>query len=299
MMRKEKTGRDINDIALLQGTVLHGRYQIEEVYYWGHISISYLCRDLQKNIPVMIKEFCPYQAANRDMDRRSLLCKGDAYRNFYEHAKSRFWQECRIVERVSCFSSPYEGCTPAFEATFYENNSIYLVIRYVEGVNLSEALEEQLEIRTFEILCYLIDIVQGIQTKGILHRDIKPSNLIVRNDGKITLIDFGAACYENEKESPLLFVSRGYSAPELYQKQNGSKATDVYSLGCLIYYLLTGYQLPAADDMEGEEVPSMSEFISVSKELDAVVLRMLDRNPYTRFEKLNYLKKLLILESTK
>lgn len=299
MIKKRKTDKDINDIALCQGSMLNGRYQIEEVYYWGHISISYLCRDLQNDVLVMIKEFCPYQAANRDLDRCGLLCKGEAYRKYYEHARFRFQQECRMVEQVSTIAYPYAGCTPAFEETFFENNSIYLVSRYVEGVSLLEALEGQKEIEVFGVLGYLIDIVEELHKKGILHRDIKPSNLIVRKDGKITLIDFGAACYEEEKESPLLFVSRGYSAPELYQKQKGSRATDVYSIGCLIYYLLTGYQLPAADDMEDDEIPPMSECNSVNRELDEIVLHMLDRNPDTRFQDLDYLKTLLILQSKK
>lgn len=293
MMRREQAGYDINDVALSQGSLLNGRYRIQETYYWGHISISYLCEDLTGHGRVMIKEFCPYEASNRDLDGRTLLCRGKSCRNYYEQARLRFQQECNIVQRVSGFTYPYKGCTPTYVETFYENQSIYLVIQYVEGVSLLEALKEKREINEFKIMRCLIEIISEIQKNGILHRDIKPANLIVREDGKITVIDFGAACYENETESPLLFVSRGYSAPELYDKQNGTRATDIYSIGCLMYYLLTGYQLPAADDMEGEEIPPVSEFRAVNKELDEIVLQMLDRNPDRRYQNLDYLKDIL------
>ena len=70
---------DVYDIALENGSKLKDRYLIEQVYYWGHTSILYLATDTLTKERVAVKEFCPYFYANRDMDGKTVICKGKRY----------------------------------------------------------------------------------------------------------------------------------------------------------------------------------------------------------------------------
>lgn len=74
---------DVKDIALSPRTLLHGRYEVQEVYYWGHTGIIYLAADMEKGMMTAIKEYCPYSLSNRDLDGRCVVCKGNKYRTYF------------------------------------------------------------------------------------------------------------------------------------------------------------------------------------------------------------------------
>lgn len=117
---------------------------------------------------------------------------------------------------------------------------------------------------------------------------------MIRPNGNVVLIDFGSACYKGRESLPLQFVSRGYSAPELYDGSPSGYQTDIYSIGVLLYYLLTDYQLPAPDEMEGEEVPNISEIHPVPPRLEAAIMGAIERDPARRMQSLKKLEHVLM-----
>lgn len=268
---------DVKDIALSTHTFLNERYEVQEVYYWGHTGIIYLAVDLMSGIMTAIKEYCPYSLSNRDLDGRSVVCKGNAYRERFIQGLANFRQECRIVQQVSCIATPYENCTLQYMDYFEENSTGYLVTHYIDGMNLKEYTETGQIYSIKECAQYLLQIAEQVHRLGIIHRDIKPSNIIIRPDRRPVLIDFGSACYMADSRAPSQFVSRGYSAPELYSGGISDIRTDVYSMGALLYYMLTGCRLPPADEITADEpVPPVSEFADVPEILEKAVMMAIE-----------------------
>ncbi len=116
-----------------------------------------------------------------------------------------------------------------------------LIQEFVEGKALYEVIERELEEKEVEsVIIQLIDVVAHAHDLGIIHRDIKPGNIMVRPDGRIKLLDFGAAKELREKEiSETVTGSRPYMAPEQIMGQS-QRRSDVWALGVVIYVLYTG-----------------------------------------------------------
>lgn len=282
---------DVYDIALKNGTKLKERYVIEQVYYWGHTSILYLATDTHTKEKVAVKEFCPYFYANRDMDGKTVICKGKRYERAYKSAYEAFLQECEIVKKLLDLKETKEGYILQYQNDFLENETAYLVTEFIEGTSLDEVVEQEMDFPFKESMRKLIKIVRSIHKMGIYHRDIKPANIIFRKSGSIVLIDFGSACYKEKQNTELIFVSRGYSAPELYTRMPSGEETDIYSIGALLYYLLSGRQMPGADErMKKEEMEPLEEFVQVPKAMSYMITKAVT------IEKEKRLKSLWLLE---
>lgn len=273
----------IEDIALEEETVLNNRFLIKSVHYIGEQGITYIGIDSLCQKEVIIKEFMPYRIANRDMDKKSLICRSGKYKKKYCDFKSVFRNECECTKKIKNINKPYEGCVTKYIDSFEENNTLYLVIEKVIGSPLDECIEKLNLEDKYTIIKFLIGIILEIHRNGIFHCDIKPSNIIVRPDMKISLIDFGTSCKRNGSQNNIQYVSRGFSAPELYTKEKISSSTDIYSLGAVIYYILTGFQLPQADDIDDtEEIPRISEFVEISEFKEKAFMKMLERDKRKR-----------------
>lgn len=288
----------VEDIALEPGIILHQKYQIDEIYYWGQTGISYLCTDTFEEKKLVIKECCPHKFVNRDLDHKTLVGKNQSGTRYFKEVKETFKEECSIVKKVSGLKKPYPGCTPEYMEEFSENGSYYLVTRYITGEGLDHYLNNEGRYSEKECMLDIVRIVKQIHKKGVLHRDIKPSNILIRPDGKAVLIDFGSACYmnKNSENTRLKYVSNGFSAPELYQGRPTDRRTDIYSIGALFYNILTKYQLPAASEISEEEpIPAISEITPISPRLERAVMHSLELEPQKRTKHLEELELLLKL----
>ena len=87
---------EVEDIALEAQTILHGRFQIREVHYIGEQGITYIGYDKVRKKDVIIKEFMPYRIANRDLDHRSVLCRGSSCKNKFEEFGKAFQKNVSI-----------------------------------------------------------------------------------------------------------------------------------------------------------------------------------------------------------
>lgn len=287
---------EVSDIALPENTILKYRYRVEEVHYLGHTGIVYFGVDLDDHSEVVIKEFMPYRIANRDMNGKDVICKSEGCRNSFNRARVAFEQECEYVYKLRDVKKPYPGCVIQYHDSFTENETTYLITDKIRGKSLQDYLENGVDFSVRETMKMLVDVVMQIHKKGIIHCDIKPSNIVVQEDGRIVLIDFGTACYKNKAEDEMLFASRGYSAPELYHGGKIDEKTDIYSIGAILYYMLTDSQLPAPDDMDdAEEVPALSEMISIPPLLEWVIMKSIQRNRSKRLGSLFLMKIVLKL----
>ncbi|HAD19597.1 MAG TPA: serine/threonine protein kinase, partial [Lachnospiraceae bacterium] len=125
-----------------------------------------------------------------------------------------------------------------------ENGIYYIVMEYVEGITLKEYIQKKGKLSYKETLSIAIQVSRGIQAaheKGIIHRDIKPQNIIISTDGKVKVTDFGIAraASTNTIHSDVM-GSVHYASPE--QARNGyvSDKSDIYSLGIVMYEMVTG-----------------------------------------------------------
>ncbi|UWQ74281.1 serine/threonine-protein kinase [Leisingera sp. M658] len=225
--------------------LLQGQYQIEQPLLSGGFGITYLARDsLERR--VVIKECFPAGICRRSGT--------DVEPNTEEHAKScrnvlrNFLREAQLLARAR-----HSGIVGVHQV-FKENQTAYIAMEFVDGLDLLTVREDQPERLTGpllrHILCQALEALDCLHGQGILHRDISPDNFILGKDGSLTLIDFGAACGSLPNDDTalpvLLAVKDGYSAHELYKPELPQRpACDLYALGATLYYLITG-DVPAS-----------------------------------------------------
>lgn len=172
------------------------------------------------------------------------------------------------------------------------DDMLYLVMEYVDGVNLREAIEgERLPpARALEIIPQICDALQYAHDQGVVHRDIKPENILIDRQGKIKIADFGLAKLRVPGSDFTLTGTRqilgtaSYMAPEQVESPNRvDHRADIYSLGVVFYELLTG-ELPLG------RFSLPSEKAAVSNRLDEIVMRTLEKNPDRRYQQASEMK---------
>lgn len=287
-------GIEVSDIALAPEVILHQRYQIQEVHYLGQTAIVYFGVDFLEQKEIVIKEFMPYSIANRDMDGRTVICKSRGYKAQFHKFREAFDAECECILKLKDLKKPYEGCVLKYLDCFSENGTQYLITEKIKGKSLQDYIENGEDFSVRSTMQQLVAIVRQIHKRGIIHCDIKPSNIILGEDGNVVLIDFGSASYKKKKQGDMTFVSRGYSAPELYHGGKIDYRADIYSMGAVLYYMLTDSQLPDPDDYdEQEQIPPISDFIEIPPLLERVILSTLNRNKYKRLKSIFLLQIML------
>jgi serine/threonine protein kinase len=169
----------------------------------------------------------------------------------------------------------------------------FLVMEYVDGLNLRQLVQAtKLEpVEAMQLVPQLCDALQYAHDRGIVHRDIKPENVLISQDGQIKIADFGLAKLTGNSQANVTLTKTqqvmgtlNYMAPEQRERPaDVDHRADIYSLGVVIYELLTG-ELPL-----GRFAPP-SQKVSVDVRLDEVVLRALEKEPSLRFQQASEFK---------
>lgn len=221
-------------------TVLGGRYLLGKRIGAGGFGISYIALDLTEEKLLAVKEFFPAgMAERRGME---VVPEEEADEEDYQRARESFRREAELLARFV----GTEGIV-TYRDYLEENGTAYLVMDYVEGPNLKQALRERgkpfTQEEALELMKPILLAVDAMHRKWVIHRDISPENLIRKPDGTLTLIDFGAAREFSfaEQENLTVIVKRGYAPEEQYH--SGSRQgpwTDLYACCAVLYQLVSG-----------------------------------------------------------
>ena len=266
-----------NLYCLRKGTRLIGRYTIEGVLGQGGFGITYLGMDELHKKKVAIKEFFPQGIVTRNIeyeDTVTVTLVGE--KDNYEKGKERFLKE---AQTMAMFSKD-KGIVKALD--FFEiNNTAYIVMEYLEGVTLKQYLRENKRIDAedlVELLVPLIEALDEIHSQGLIHRDISPDNIMVLPDGRIKLMDFGAARDYTEfgEKSLSIVLKPGYAPPEQYQTHGVQGPwTDIYALCATMYKCITGENPPdAIDRLVDDHLKKISAFgFTVSPQIEEAIIK--------------------------
>lgn len=263
--------------CLRKGTRLIGRYTIEGVLGQGGFGITYLGIDELHEKKVAIKEFFPQGIVTRNIeyqDTVTVTFVGE--KDNYEKGKERFLKEARTMAKFS----KDEGIVKALD--FFEiNNTAYIVMEYLEGITLKQYLRENQRIAPedlIELLVPLIESLDEIHSQGMIHRDISPDNIMVLPDGRIKLMDFGAARDYTEfgEKSLSIVLKPGYAPPEQYQTHGiQGPWTDIYALCATMYKCITGENPPdAIERVMDDSLKKISAFgIPVLPQIEEAIIK--------------------------
>lgn len=263
--------------CLRKETRLIGRYPIEGVLGQGGFGITYLGIDELHEKKVAIKEFFPQGIVTRNIeyeDTVTVTFVGEKAN--YEKGKERFLKEARTMAKFS----KDEGIVKALD--FFEiNNTAYIVMEYLEGITLKQYLRENKRIAPedlIELLVPLIESLDEIHSQGMIHRDISPDNIMVLPDGRIKLMDFGAARDYTEfgEKSLSIVLKPGYAPPEQYQTHGVQGPwTDIYALCATMYKCITGENPPdAIERVMDDHLKKISAFgISVLPQIEEAIIK--------------------------
>ena len=274
--------------CLRKGTRLIGHYTIEGVLGQGGFGITYLGIDELHEKKVAIKEFFPQGIVTRNIeyqDTVTVTFVGE--KDNYEKGKERFLKEARTMAKFS----KDEGIVKALD--FFEiNNTAYIVMEYLEGITLKQYLRENQRIAPedlIELLVPLIESLDEIHSQGMIHRDISPDNIMVLPDGRIKLMDFGAARDYTEfgEKSLSIVLKPGYAPPEQYQTHGiQGPWTDIYALCATMYKCITGENPPdAIDRVIDDHLKKISEFgIVIPPQEEAAIIKGMSVSAKDRYQ---------------
>jgi serine/threonine-protein kinase len=206
----------------------------------GGFGITYLGGEAALDRPVAIKELFPQGCTRQGT---TVHPSGTVTPADFHADKERFIQEARVLAKFH-----HRGIVQVY-AFFEENSTAYIVMEFVKGETLQELVETRGPLPEKEVVNYITqaaDALSAVHEAGLLHRDIKPENLMLTDDGRVVLVDFGTArAFASGKAKHMTaMLTRGYAPPEQYvEDAKFGPFTDIYALGATCYHLLTG-QIP-------------------------------------------------------
>ena len=272
-------------IALPDGTRLRDQYRIDEVLGVGSFGITYRAQDERLDTTVAIKEYYPHDIAGRTQSRLTLEPYDAADETVFSYGRDRFIEEGRTLAR---FDHPnIVGVRSYFEA----HGTGYLVMDFYEGQTLAAYLAEQggtvPEGEAIDIVQKVLQGLHPVHEEGLLHRDIDPQNIYRTEEGRVVLLDFGAArvAMEERSEEQTAVFKPGYAPYEQYSAEGEQGPwTDVYACAATLYTCLTGVKPPEATRRVQEDalVPPHEISEEISLDTSVAVRKGLAINPQQR-----------------
>lgn len=252
-----------------------GEYIIQAILGRGGFGITYLVLDSNLHKTFALKEYFPVVLATRGWGN-DVKPKEETYEKDFEKGRSDFLREARIL---AAFKHPnIVSAVRVFEA----HNTAYILMEYEKGRSLQSQIENRhksfSEAEVLSIFLPVLDGLEELHKKGFIHRDIKPDNIFVREDGTPVLIDFGAVrnFLVSGGINMSIILTPHYAPIEQFTSDiPQGPYTDIYSLGCVLYYLTIGrVPVPAVERMHGREI-ELAESLKTGDYSD-VFLRAID-----------------------
>ena len=244
-----------NTFALPLQTILYGKYLVGKVLGQGGFGITYIGWDIALERKVAIKEYFPSGQVSRNPGTRDLTWyTSEQSQQARQDGMQMFLKEARKMSKVDDIPNVVR-----VRDLFQENGTAYIVMDFVEGETLKARLQrigpmswEQAK----EIFLPAIQAMEQVHKAGLVHRDLSPDNLMLMPEGKVMILDLGAAkdLSINSGASSMQVAKGGFSPFEQYtQRGTSGPWTDVYSMAATIYYTLTGELPPNAVDRVEED----------------------------------------------
>lgn len=264
-----KIREEMKKNVLPENILLGGRYQILGCMGIGGFGIIYLCEDVLLQRNVTVKEYFPEEWAERE--GCAVGIRSSKMLEAYRFGLHSFLEEAKITANFI-----HTGHIVTAYDVFQENDTAYLVMEYLSGSSIGREFRKW-DYRPYgvhevaDIMEPVLEALEEIHKCKIVHSDVSPGNIMRTKEGRIVLIDFGAAKYYsggNRPAAQAAFLKKPYAAPEQYRTaKEGSAAdegawTDVYAAGAIMYYLLTGHKAP---DALSRESGRTAEFVSPKK----------------------------------
>ena len=257
------------------GRLISGRYRIEAVVGTGGMAVVYRALDLQENRTVAIKVLRPEYESDMEFVRR-------------------FSREAEAAAKMS-----HENIVNMLDVGI-EGDMRYIVMEYVDGQTLKEMIRDEGRIHPDVALRMTIRILAAVDhahRNGIVHRDIKPQNILVDKQGRVKVSDFGIARLKASQTTQLdpngsAMGSVHYLSPEQARGEVADEQSDLYSVGVVLYEMLTGHvpfdgdtTISVALKHVNEQPASMRTRNShISRALDEVVMRALCKDKQLRYQ---------------
>ena len=210
------------------GKRLDGRYEIQEVIGVGGMAVVYKAYDNVEDRIVAMKILKDEFTSNEEFIRR-------------------FKNESKAIAVLS-----HPNIVKVYDVCFGDVIQ-YIVMEYIDGITLKEYIEREGSLRWQDAVHFTIQILKGLQhahDKGIVHRDVKPQNIMVLPDRTIKVTDFGIARFARSEQRTITDKAIGsvhYISPEQARGEKTDEKTDIYSVGVMLYEMLTG-KLPFEAD---------------------------------------------------
>jgi serine/threonine-protein kinase len=248
----------VNGILSPGACLASGEYRIKQPLGQGGFGITYQGIDTRLNRAVAVKEFFPEGCWR---EGSTVVSAGRWNLDTYSNAKQKFLLEGQTLGQ---FNHP--GIVQVFYY-FEENNTAYMVMEYLQGKTLGEFLKQRKgklsQIKALEYITKVGEALEILHQAQFLHRDIKPDNIMLVDDGRVVLIDFGAArdFDTTSTDRYTTMLTPGYAPLEQYGRTLKYGAfTDIYALGSTLYHLLTGEApISAIERAAGVELKSVKE----------------------------------------
>ena len=261
-----------------------GRYIVERVLGIGGFGITYYVRHIELGVHYAVKEFFISGKCVRESDRSTVLLQ-NINQSRYDKLKKRFADEARTLVALN---NPH---VVKVIDIFEENNTSYIVMEYVPGITMQQKVDGEGKLSVPEAInCMgqLAEAVSYIHDKGILHRDIKPDNVMITPDNRVVLVDFGSAreFVNDEVQNQTAIVTQGYAPIEQYAA-NGKKGnyTDIYALGGVFYFALTGEKPMDATSRTQEEMKSPKELNpDIPDAVNKTIMKAMEMKPEERYQ---------------
>ena len=267
-------------MEIKEGLKIDGRYRVQELIGEGGMANVYLAEDIILGRPVAVKVL------------HTQLAKQERF-------VERFRRE---AEAVASLIHPH--IVEIYDVGEQEG-TYFIVMELLEGKTLKEYVKLKHFLSVSETISIMKQASQAVELahkNGIIHRDLKPQNIFVHDDGTIKIMDFGIA-YQQEAtpltQTNAVMGSVHYLSPEQAKGENATEQTDIYSLGIVMYEMLTG-SVPFSGDSAvnivlqhlREEIPYVSDTnMHIPQSVENVVIRATAKNPDDRYKNLSEMQR--------
>lgn len=254
--------------------LLDNRYKVEQLIGVGGMAYVFTAKDTKEDRTVAVKILKDEIANNREFVKK-------------------FINESKVLATLS-----HPSIVEVFDVSF-DNDIKFMVMEYIDGITLKEYMETSNGPLSWkDSVHFTIQILRALQhahARGVIHRDIKPHNIMLFTDGTVKVMDFGISKIAREEVKSSTEHTLGsvhYISPEQAQGMSTNEKSDIYSLGCVLYEMLTGKKPFDSDNpvtvalMHSKDIAPEPSSINpdIPKGLEQIILKAMEKEPNRRYQ---------------